>query len=186
MHPGQPSGVVHPPRRRTNRRCRRRAGATLTAAPFSGIRYRYAAADSRVVARVPLPSIFLPVPICLPSPRTGFRQVWAHKHADAGRWARPSSILAPHGPYTRNRKMKLPAAGAGRPAKPRASAGRFSAVRPVLLTARSGGVRNDIDPPPRQLGGEAGVLPLLADGKGELVVRHHDAGRTGGLVGDGD
>ena len=64
MHPGQPSGVVHPPRRRMNR-CRwRRAGVAPTATLFSGIRYRYAAADSRGVARVPLTSIFLPVHIC--------------------------------------------------------------------------------------------------------------------------
>src|SRR6478672_12099886 len=47
---------------------------------------------------------------------------------------------------------------------------RASRLRRHTRTGRRGGVGADVDAPPGQLGGQAGVLPLLADGEGELVV----------------
>lgn len=46
------------------------------------------------------------------------------------------------------------------------------------------GVGPDVDPPAGEPGGEAGVLPLLADRERQLVVRHGDPGGTGGEVDD--
>ena len=180
MHPCQPSGVVHPLRRRMNRRRRRRAGVTLTAILFSGIRCRYAAADSRGVARVPLSSIFLPIHICLPGgPMLPFgRFPGAHRHTDAGCEARSCSILAPQGPVTRNCPLQSRAVSVPVRAPPGPGG--------VPLAAGSGGVGNDVDPPAGQLGSEAGVLALLADSQGKLVVRHHHPSRAGRFVRDGD
>jgi hypothetical protein len=45
-HPGQPSGVVHPPGRRVTRRLRRQAGSTRSACLVSGIRCRCAQAGA--------------------------------------------------------------------------------------------------------------------------------------------
>src|SRR6478735_1703458 len=54
------------------------------------------------------------------------------------------------------------------------------------LIAVARGVGDDVDAPPGQLGRQAGVLALLADGQGQLVVRDHDPGGARGLVRDGD
>jgi hypothetical protein len=48
------------------------------------------------------------------------------------------------------------------------------------------GVRPDVDPPAGQPGGEAGILPLLADGERELVVRHGDPGGPRAEIDDVD
>jgi hypothetical protein len=75
----------------------------------------------------------------------------------------------------------------GSPELARVASGR-SPVRSAstslsLLAAGSairarGGVRTDVDPPARELGREPGVLALLADGQGQLVVRHDHACRA--------
>src|SRR6476659_10590017 len=63
----------------------------------------------------------------------------------------------------------------------------------VLLAFRAGvghvgvlgvvlGLGYDVDAPAGQPVGEAGVLPLLADGQGQLAVRHDHGGLLGGVV----
>src|SRR6476619_2487263 len=126
MLPGQPSGVVRPPRRWMNHRRRRRAGVTPTATLFVGIRYRCAAADSRDVAHVPRSSIFLPVhPYGVYLRPQGIR-----KNPDAPRTHgyRPlgavMSILAPPAPGSRTlarRSAPKPRATRGRTQKQRAA-----------------------------------------------------------------
>src|SRR5439155_9509761 len=44
------------------------------------------------------------------------------------------------------------------------------------------GVAADVDPPPGEPRGQAGVLPFLADGERQLEVRHHDAGRLRAII----
>ena len=47
----------------------------------------------------------------------------------------------------------------------------------LLFLAVEAAFRLDVDFPAGELGGQAGVLPLVADGQGKLVVRHsHPAG----------
>lgn len=196
MHPGQPSGVVHPLRRRMNRCRRRRAGVAPTATPFSGIRCRYAAADSRGVARVPLTSIFLPVHICRPlASGGGLPRVVINTFAGrkTGRvrdtripavrrghvYSSPSSARAP---YLRGHGRRRAGLNCG----PFCSGPVSGSADWNLFVAADRGIRDDVDPPAGELGGEAGVLAFLADGEGELVVRDHNAGRAGCLVRDGD
>jgi hypothetical protein len=169
MHPGQPSGVVHPPRQRLNRWRRRRAGVTETASPFSGIRCRCAAADSRGVALVPRPSIFLPVRCCRPlasGSKPGCAEGIRIPAVRLGHvYSSPSRVRAPN----------LPERGRG------GAGPNCGLVVPV-----DGCVRDDVDPPAGELGRQARVLAFLADGEGQLVIRNHDAGGAGCFVRDGD
>lgn len=64
--------------------------------------------------------------------------------------------------------------------------GKCSCHRSVSLGARRLGVGPDVDAPPGQLGGETGVLALLADRERQLEVGDDDAGRAGRLVDDRD
>src|SRR5699024_3497872 len=48
----------------------------------------------------------------------------------------------------------------------------------------AGSVRPDIDLPAGEPGGEAGILPFLADRQRELVVRYDHPRRLGGLIDD--
>lgn len=57
--------------------------------------------------------------------------------------------------------------------------GRYPALLGHLF-----GVGPDVDPPAGEAGGEAGVLPLLADRERQLVVRHGHPGGAGGQVDD--
>src|SRR6476619_7992380 len=107
------------------------------------------------------------------------------------------SILAPPAPGSRTQacrsawKSRLTRESAHR--LPAAMAARSAcwcpcswACAPALFAGVDGGVGDDVDSPSRELGGETGVLPLFADGEGELVVGNDHPGRTRRFVGDCD
>ncbi len=48
------------------------------------------------------------------------------------------------------------------------------------------GVGDDVDAPTREFGGQAGVLPLFANGQGQLIIRDNHPCRARSLIGDGD
>ncbi len=64
--------------------------------------------------------------------------------------------------------------------------GRYQSSAPECRYLFSGCVGVDVNAPSCELGGQAGVLPLLANGEGQLVIGNHHAGRACRLVHDGD
>ncbi len=165
-HPCRPSGVGHPPGRRTNRCLGRPAGQARTGSLASGIRCTCEQARGRVQAVQP-------------------RRV-----QPALRYWRPTGPGPAHAAEARQSARipdvsPVPSSLAPRPRTPE-TRGAASAARnrrhqppaePLVDLGRSG-VGDDIDPPASQLCCEPGILAFLADGQRKLVIGNHHAGRA--------
>ena len=170
-HPCRPSGVEHRQGQWTNHHLGRPAGQARTGSLASGIRCTYEQGRGRVQAVQPRRVL-----TCLCKLALTAETAHADKARQSARIPDVSpvpSILAPR-PRTAETGRTASAARTARP------------LERSLVDLGRGGVGHDINPPSGQLRSEACVLAFLANGQGELVVRHYYPGRARCLVRDSD